>query len=121
MKDLIAKLEAATEGGWELDFAIQQKLEGWENLGGGWRKWTATGKEEQYNCGMRPPHYTTSLDAALTLVLQGCVWEISKTDSAAHPRVFYSARVEDDEYSVVTNAATPALALCIASLKARGS
>lgn len=61
------------------------------------------------------PHYTSSLDAALTLVPEGMAWTvlaISGADAATH-----------SPSAVVTrqagNAATPALALVAAALRAR--
>ena len=61
------------------------------------------------------PAYETSLDAALTLVPEGCAWMVRSgpwakvwlPDSKRHPNDFYS------------EAATPALAICAAALKAR--
>jgi len=103
MKDLIAKLEAATEGSRELDDAINR----------------ATGdKHLSYD----PPHYTTSIDAALTLVPKEFRWwSLSNKDN-------------EDEFFIITLREpyaggryrhcagahlTVALALCIVALKAR--
>ena len=121
MQDLIAKLEAAKEGGWELDFAIQQKVEGWKNLGGGWREWTATGKREQYNYGIPSPPYTTSLDAALTLVDVGNISYCS-----IHRNVSAETWVVDLHYpapGAIAKAESKsiALSLTIAALKARSA
>ena len=59
------------------------------------------------------PNYTTSLDHALTLVPEGWIWDVTSTGCAW--------TMPDDvcveQYSAY--AATPALSLCIASLKAR--
>lgn len=58
-----------------------------------------------------PPHYTASLDAALTLVPEGLPWLLMRRGNNTH-----QAEVGDEwQYQ----GATPALALCIAALKAR--
>jgi len=54
-----------------------------------------------------PPPYTASLDAAVTLVPEGCGWMVMS--SAAKVGVWPS------------HGATPALALCAAALRARAS
>jgi hypothetical protein len=76
-----------------------------------------------------PPAYTASLDAALTLVPEGLEWELLALDAARDPRFGrFQARImlltyaEDPEElgpQAIANAATPALALCAASLRAR--
>jgi len=49
-------------------------------------------------------------------------WEISKTGAANPPRIRYFAQVgRDDGCTRCDNAATPALALCIAALMAPGA
>jgi len=66
-----------------------------------------------------PLPYTASIDAALTLVPEGCGWEIYNT-TCDQPKVW--AKVYGwpgcDE-AARANATTPALALCIAALRAR--
>jgi hypothetical protein len=64
----------------------------------------------QWACSNVPP-YTASLDAAMSLVPEGRFWRIDR-DSAGH-----WARVS----GILCGAATPALALCAASLKALAS
>jgi len=59
---------------------------------------------------LRCPHYTTSIDAALTLV-SGPDWRLAKSKRGA------TAGIGKGNY---VDAATPALALCIAALRARG-
>lgn len=117
MKDLITRLEAATEGSRDLDAAVHFQdfktaevhkvttLEGdfWEIQEDGVR----IGKV--WNLDL--PHYTTSLDAAVSLVPEGCLWSVHHDGMA----IFTDQNLE--EYDV--DAATPALALCAASLKAR--
>jgi|TARA_Y100000034_G_C6764853_1_gene340903 hypothetical protein len=136
MKDLVEKLEQATEGSRELDVAVflsttetrlwkpddtklQQRFVGhdflcWEN-------------EEQL-CD-RIPHFTTSLDAALTLV-PGRVGKIETTvyRLVAEKTIvnLFDTQLDFKEGQVLLNVAcgagrskNPALALCIAALKAR--
>lgn len=98
MKDLIAKLESATEGSRELDRAIHSHIRGVEEfLLSTW------------------PAYTTSLDAALTLVPEGWHWNVGDVGLAwvgTHESATKIVRHDGDAH-------TPALALCIAALKAR--
>lgn len=76
--------------------------------------------EEWLERSRRPaPFYTTSLDAALTLVPEGWGWMIDWTEPTERPRAVLchepTVTVECRE------ASTPALALCIAALKARNA
>jgi len=129
---LIARLEAATEGSRELDAMIHVEV--------AWLPGTLS-KEERAavleNCVRKPvacdgcgrsesrcPPYTTSLDAALTLVpeIATTAWSISQNPDRNNPGP--CGVVMPDITSVFTRdgeafAATPALALCIAALKAR--
>jgi hypothetical protein len=116
-EELIAALEAAEGPDTGLDHRIQEQIEGWRNIGGGWREWS-DGKREKYNYILGSPPYTSSLDAALSLVPEDMFWSVDNSSSAFicvidadHQR--RSVRVGDG--------ATPAIALCIASLKARPS
>lgn len=103
MSDLITRLEQAAEGSRELDMAI----------------WDATGGWSVNN----PPAYTTSLDDALALAerLRPC-WSWSVGQNVHHKYWLAYALVLDDYRSSFqpTNgmAKTPALALCLAILKA---
>ena len=122
MKDLIAKLEAATEGSRELDADIYEAIGcevvrarksrrglNWCYRGHFPHGWLAI-RWEKMN------HLTTSIDAALTLVPEGMFWSIDSSGSAYICQLDSggqrgSVRVGDGE--------SPALALCIAALKAR--
>lgn len=105
---LIERLENASEGSRELDAEIANSYGGLSGMG--YEIWEAV--------EAHAPHYTTSLDAALTLVPEGCYVRIET--GPAHD--FHSAEIEadDDDYDAL-NAPSPALALCIASLKARAA
>lgn len=77
-----------------------------------------------------PRPYTTSIDAALTLVPEGWRWWISDRAPAPHkgraylnngemPFTGMAARPNPNFKAAEVTAPTPSLALCIASLKAR--
>ena len=106
---LIARLEQAARGSRELDDEIAElcaptddaRMAAFENG----RDW--------------PDLYTTSLDAALTLVPEGWRvehigqnWGMTRWDAELHT-------ADDVPSGVTAEAPTPALALCIAALKAR--
>lgn len=75
------------------------------------------------------PAYTTSVDAALTLLPDGLEWELTACDPARDPRfgrfqsrIMLLTYAEDpDELGpqAIANAATPALALAAACIRAR--
>ena len=124
LAELIARLEVATAGSRELDIAVYEAI--------GWRRKQFSKTAPTWLCppddgkriAIEPfnllPCVTTSIDAALTLVPGGYAWMVRKSQpwDDAHP--YHSAYVQltesDDNYSI---SATPALALCIAALKAR--
>ena len=98
LTDLAARVEAATGPDCDLDHAIHDLLG--DNDGA--------------------PAYTRSLDAAMQLVPEGWAsihgWDYP--DERCHRAVFMD---EDGDLLFRGAAATPALALCAASLRARGS
>lgn len=103
MDDLIARLEKATAPSRRLDAEIIAVIKG--------------GAPEDYEAtSWALPRLTESLDAALTLVPEGC-------DAAVHvyPDGCGNAHVYrmDDPPSEMAEGRNPALALCIAALKAR--
>ncbi len=104
--DLIAQLEAATEGSFDLDSEI------WDTLGTG--PLGLTGKPRSIL------RYTESLDAALTLVPEGCRIQIEQSINGA----WFDATIflfgEDDEFigDTPSGVKTAALAVCIAALRA---
>lgn len=121
--DLIARLEAATEGSRELDEAIAEhllKARSPVRLVGQSERETSIRVFEYPDMSIGSAlRYTTSLDAAMTLISaadwDGLDWEI-KTAPHRHGAI---ARIIDMETTYRAEAATPALALCIAALKAR--
>ena len=98
---LIRELEEATEGSRKLDEKIHKAI-------------GDPGADDPrlfaFEHGDYPPHYTTSIDAALTLVPEGCRWDIQQDKTAAFASI-------DGE--TTGRCATPALALCIAALQDR--
>lgn len=100
VKDLIEKLEAAPEGSRELDEIIAVVMDTVKIIQSGAHKL------------MDFPYYTFSIDAALTLVPEGwgLLMDLRKT---------CRVRLEDGNSKPWIYAITPALALCIAALKAR--
>ena len=91
---LIKRLEAAEEGSEALDMAIE------DHLGLGFPATTV--------------RYSRSLDAALTLVPEGRFWYIDSSAAA-----FTSELGSGPQNVTASDAATPALSLCSAALKAR--
>lgn len=107
--ELIAKLEAAKEPSRKLDAEIAghrvgAKLLKYEKIGSLNESFVFAGPNP---CPVR--QYTSSLDAAMTLI-DGKFWRLAFFDGR------YSAEVENNGF---VYAPTPALALCIAALKAR--
>lgn len=134
MSDLIARLEAASEGSRELDALVWvatlppdgKGIDGYGLPDSGahyeheadedgsvtmWVVWSIASRSKR---ARRPaPAYTTSLDAALTLVPEDKAWCVE-----AEPGGF-SAWVDAGGKATLGDARAPALALTIAALKAR--
>jgi len=114
--DLIQRLQDATEGSRELDFDIALSI-GWTREWYiscyGWKNPKGQQCSERY-----VPAFSTSIDAAMTLVPEGhgtVALEITRKSARA-------AIGNDTQEGFVGEAAeapTPALALCIAALKAK--
>lgn len=141
MQDLIDKLESATEGSRELDAHLSAALLGngayaaVSEFNGAWCVYRGEDRSGRArvvssNRGDVPDvrlHYTTSLDAALTLVPEGDGWLISDKPFA---EIFRPLRVLAGRPTALADRvgvfgdkeirkSTPALALCIAALRAR--
>lgn len=121
--ELIAKLEAATEGSRQLDGEIGRAV---GYVASSW--WGAIAfRWNEGECWGSVPDFTTSLDAALTLVPEGWGWLARSHDgSPAYDGTgrgrggFANVNIGRDDAQFFTEfAATPALALCIAALRAR--
>lgn len=86
--------------------------------------WTTPSGEKRSLC----PWYTSSIDAALALVPEGWAWRVMQegpfaTGRASKPRAELAEPVDEFGPGVgvraQVEAATPAIALCIAALKVR--
>ena len=129
LAELIARLEVATAGSRELDIAVYEAI--------GWRRKQFSKTAPTWLCppddgkriAIEPfnllPCVTTSIDAALTLVPEGwyltCLAEVGCGhfyDWAATICDHLEGRVEDGDWRSAPGQ-TPALALCIATVKAR--
>lgn len=120
---LIDRLEASTEGSRELDaevfkaigapapFQFMNKLIALEfnDVEQAYFARVTDDMQVRYS----PPHYTTSIDAAMTLVPEGGFAEINTYDN---PDCFVWPGAGEECFQ--GTAATPALALAIAALKA---
>lgn len=109
LMDLVERCEKAAGPDQELDLVICRRVMNSEPLG------HAAGLPDEAlkDCisSLLVPRYTASLDAAMSLVPEGWVWRVGKTG--------WAHLIGDRE--VWTDAATPALALCAASLGALAS
>jgi len=122
MRDLIVRLEAATGPDRELDGAVWCAAYGYHDLGwdGAGQRYeapaTGMGMLHQYARDIRP--YTASLDAALTLVPEGSSWSVGNNSGAI---VVCNGGISSGAWGYVdgSDAKSPALALCIAALRAR--
>ncbi len=102
LSDLVARLEAEKEGSRELDTEIGRVVFGFDHIPNDNEPHLGT-----YN-------WTRSLDAALTLV-KGYACVVRDEDG----RGLVTLTPLDDTFQKGSEGATPALALCIAALKAR--
>lgn len=116
MTDLITRLQAAEGPSRELDAEIAL-MRGWTAFSDYWL--SPSGRQRQFH----PPSFTSSIDAALTLVPEGfgCTLHIPPRFDGAKNQHCVLERWDDGDEISATNCATPALALCIAALRARGA
>lgn len=135
MKDLIAALESASGPDRELDCDIARSL-GWEvkfqtDMANQFIPYAIWGNEKKGQKGP-VPYFTESIDAALMLVRDGWVWQVSNRAPKPHAGRAYIHNGElhfvgvgtqrnPDRQTEECTAATPAIALCIAALKARST
>lgn len=137
LRDLIARLESAEKGSRELDRKIGIGGLGDRELGmdnsirviarGGIReqgRWPVDGSWELAGRIFSIPHYTTSIDAALTLVPDGMLWQVGTVEGEAEvwwegEPSYYTNKAVGESYAADGDTFNAALALCIAALKAR--
>lgn len=98
-EELIAALETATEPHWTYNGDIVDVL-GLE-------------KPDDVPPWQWPPAYTASIDAALTLVPNGEMWAVGVDEDG-------KGCADMPRHCLLVHAPTPALALCIAAIKAQG-
>lgn len=131
MEYLIKKLVAASEGSPELDADIFEDVFGlteyegepivkWQRV----KKWTGSyaydilTPKRMKTEALAVLEYTTSLDAALTLVPNGWGWHVRHDNDGNYGHCLYPGLNVSPGAAV---AATPPLALCLAALKARAA
>lgn len=128
LRDLIARVESAAGHDRELDRAIARLLlpAGAEDVaksahGWSYRVFGPNGWDDEW-LETRP--YTDSLDAALTLVPKGKWWiagygKRCPKEPLGGAAIYYSTGLATGTLVAEAEAATPALALCAAALRAR--
>lgn len=112
MDSLIERIEAAREGSLDLDRAILAHLGySWRGMG----YWKGSGATSEM--WKDTPLLTRSLDGAARLVPEGWCWHLGwlEANGEAIARLFRA----DNKREPISSAATPALALVSAALKAR--
>lgn len=126
------KIEAAEQGGRELDAEIAVTVLGMSRDGS-----VFYGSDEDFvlerdyysieGSARELPHYTTSIDAAMTLVPDNCGF-VLHSPVGKRPSVALHFGDEDfpapktvDGWGDYSSGATPALAVCAAALKARAA
>jgi hypothetical protein len=110
LDDMISRLEAATEGSRELDRLLHNTLRDPDD------PITADDVAADPRLESVIRAFTSSLDAAMTLVPEGWAWVVSKNGTAT----VTTEATDATRYRRESGHATwPALALCIAALKAR--
>ena len=102
---LAERCEQAAGPDRELDFAIAAGL-GWP---------------DSPNLHQHARRYTESLDAAITLVPEGCDWHVQANPSVGACWASVGGPIKQRISSDVRKAATPALALCAGALRARAA
>jgi hypothetical protein len=135
LSEIIARVEAATEGSRELDWMIAEALNevpphtirsvgldyDWWRKPGDFALWMATDSEGRSIKLWQPERRTSSLDAALTLVYGdggGLLLHLSDIGADGLPIATVTRRTDRvDEHSGI--ARTLALSVCAAALRAR--
>lgn len=117
--ELAERCEAATGPDRELDKPIAQAV-GWTHFFVQKDMWWRSPNGSSHG---DPPRFSASLDAAMTLIDDTCVWGVSKQEHNPGRDYYYQASVMP--FGPVpwseAKAVTPALALCAAALRARAS
>ena len=112
--ELIAVLEVATGPSLDLSHRVAEAV-GWvhrENVKNDF-KWLGPDGQAY----LVPPHFTKSLDAAMTTVMEGYEWQLEFGEGEYKASVWAVPERAGD--GLVCIGATPAIALCIVALCAR--
>lgn len=131
--ELIEKLEVATKPSRELDALVEcelRRLQAYEvglsdSLRAHWRLIGARGEviDGQELTRYHVPEYSSLVDAALTLIPRGHRWYVADGDYSSSDRpvasVYQTDQLLQSGSLPRSVGATPAIALCIAALKAR--
>lgn len=112
LDELIVRLKETSAGTRDLDAAIADAVDGWPVADD--PEWRIAPNGVPVHLRTIVSHYTTSLDAAMTLIPKRWSWRAGNLPSG---RGFADLGTQVSLQCVV--GATPALALCIAALKAR--
>ncbi len=112
MADLADRIEAATEGSRELDAEIALAI-GWQNC----IPCDFNGIKHRMGGILNAPPFSRSVDAALSLVPEG--WDWATGSNGANRGHSLLASRDDTDREIEADAATPALALCAAAIRAR--
>lgn len=124
---LATRCEAASGPDRELDGDIVMAVLGWtleKRKGDAKPYWRKAGTKEYYMRESGPPPYSSSLDAALSLAVEGHDWDVGTMRATFGATVtrpgmsFLSERGDEERYG---HGATPALALTAAWLRARAA
>lgn len=118
--ELAERLEKASGPDQEIDGAICLAL-GWtlQKMKGDSRPYYRKPGVTLYYMRSEPPAYTTSIDAALTLVPEGWTWDVDAT--APELGIDWTLHAPSKHGRRITGTSEhAAIALCIASLRARG-
>jgi hypothetical protein len=130
IQSLLSRLKASTEGSRELDMDIRcaiglpdtfcyHKVVCWHRKADGW--WDCETDDGFLHFeAADTPHYTTLVDAALSLVPEGWTWVVSWQGGKPWAAVGEGEGEPWREWSP-DHAATPAIALVVAALRARGA
>ena len=127
MNDLIERLEKATGPDREIDGLIYGYLNGLKRNGGTFQvgdnfqfehptKRFPNGPAALYVRDDAVHEFTSSLDAALTLVPEGWIWDVSSTGCA-----WIMPRNDLNGQLVIGGIEHPAIAMCIAAIQARAA
>jgi hypothetical protein len=112
MKELIARLEKATGQDRELDDAISWRVDHPRVL-----RYTSRDEHDRL-IKTAALGYTKFIDASLLLVPPDCLWNVRAAGLSRDANIF-GATAERGGKRFEALATTPAIALCIAALKAR--